>query len=254
MIGPPLGALAAGYDFAAVFVIDAVTSLVMAVIVWRWVPAGGARSKADIPGGFLTAVRRDRKVVALVLGVVALDTAYRQVFTGLPLMLTGNGTHLIGYAALISGSCLIIVVAETPLAIVLARHPALKIISSGWALVGLGFTVLAVWPQLGGAVIAMLLITVGEMLYKPTSPAYAADRAPGGMGGRFQSLYSAASISGMVLAPPLGGFLYQHAPDLLWPVCAGLALLAAAMLGRVSSRPAEALSQQGALSGVGGQR
>ena len=55
------------------------------------------------------------------------------------------------------------------------------------------------------------------MLYKPTSAAYAADRAPEGMQGRYQSLYSSASIGGMVIAPPLGGYVYQHAPGCCGP-------------------------------------
>lgn len=46
---------------------------------------------------------------------------------------------------------------------------------------------------------------------------------PGHAQGRFQSLYAGASISGQVLAPPLGAFLYAAAPGLLWPVCALLA-------------------------------
>ena len=180
------------------------------------------------------AVRADRQIRLLVAGIVVLDTAYRQLFTGLPLMLTESGAPLVAYGVLITGSCLIIVLAETPLAVYLGRFPALKVITGGWALVGLGFAVLAVWPRLGGAVIAVVVITAGEMLYKPTSPAFAADRAPEGMAARFQSLYAAASISGMVLSPPLGGLVYQHRPGLLWPWCAGLALSAAALLALAS--------------------
>lgn len=37
-----------------------------------------------------------------------------------------------------------------------------------------------------------------------------ADAAPEGVTGRFSSLYAAASISGMFLAPALGGITYQH--------------------------------------------
>jgi hypothetical protein len=87
VIGPPLGALAAAYDFSLVFIIDALTSLVLTAIVWRWVPSTPTPSKADYRRGYLRAVLRDRKVLALVAGVVLLDTAYRQLFTGLPLML-----------------------------------------------------------------------------------------------------------------------------------------------------------------------
>ena len=37
-LGPPLGGLLAAYDFDAVFVLDALSSLVLAAVVWRWVP------------------------------------------------------------------------------------------------------------------------------------------------------------------------------------------------------------------------
>jgi len=235
VIGPPLGALAAAYDFSLVFLIDALTSLVLAAIVWRWVPSTPAPSKADYKRGFAGAVLRDRKVLTLVAGVVVLDTAYRQLFTGLPLMLQDQ---LFAYGVLLAGSSLLIVLAETPLAALLARRPALQVIVSGWTLVGLGFVALTLWPALGGAVIGVAVITFGEMLYKPTSPAFAAERAPAGMEGRFQSLYSGASISGAVLSPPIGGFVYQYAPELLWPLCCAMAFAAAAALTLIARSPA----------------
>jgi MFS family permease len=68
------------------------------------------------------------------------------------------------------------------------------------------------------------------MLYKPTATAHVADAAPSGMVGRYSSLYAAASISGMFLAPALGGVAYQHTPHLLYPVAATLAVLASAAL------------------------
>ncbi|HCT81535.1 MAG TPA: MFS transporter [Micromonosporaceae bacterium] len=235
VIGPPLGALAAGYDFRIVFLIEAITSIATATIVWRFVPPPLVKAHATSKGPSLwRAVAADRTIWMLLLAVLAVDAAYRQIFTGLPLMLTDSGTQLIGYGALISASSALIVLAETPIAIKLAGRPALKIISLGYVFIGLGFLALAVWPKYGGAVVCIALITIGEMLYKPTSAAYAADRAPDGMQGRYQSLYSSASIAGMVISPPLGGYVYQHAPTLLWPICAALALMGAGALASTS--------------------
>ena len=54
-IGPPLGGLLAAYDFSLVFVVDAVTSLVMAAIIWRWVPnarrTSGLSTTGVVDGG-----------------------------------------------------------------------------------------------------------------------------------------------------------------------------------------------------------
>lgn len=233
VIGPPLGALVAALDFALIFFIDALTSVTLAAIIWRWVPP--TPSKADYRRGFFAAVRRDRKVMALVAGVVVLDTAYRQLFTGLPLMLQDQ---LVAYGVLLAASSLLIVLAETPLAVVFAQRPALQVIILGWALVGLGFIAFSLWPALGGAIVGVTVITFGEMLYKPTSPVFAAERAPDGMEGRYQSLYSGASISGLVLSPPIGGLAFQYAPDLLWPLCCAMAFAATAALALIARSPA----------------
>jgi MFS family permease len=245
VIGPPLGALAAAYDFRIVFAMEATAGLAMAFVIWRFVPPPAAREHRVGPP-LWRSVAADRTIWTLLLAVLLVDAAYRQIFTGLPLMLTDMGTTLVLYGALISVSSLMIVVAETPLAIRLASRPALWIIPLGYLLIGLGFVALAVWPAYVGAIVCIGLITAGEMLYKPTSAAYAADRAPEGMQGRYQSLYSSASISGMIISPPLGGFVYQHSPGLLWPICAGFAFLGAAALLTAAPRPARVRSSLGA--------
>jgi MFS family permease len=122
----------------------------------------------------------------------------------------------------------VIVLLEAPLAIRLRGHVSSRVIATGFLLVGVGLAVLGIWPALAGAAVAVAIITGGEMLYKPTATAHVADAAPDGMVGRFSSLYAAASISGMFLAPALGGAAYQHIPDFLWPVAALLAIGAAA--------------------------
>ena len=79
---------------------------------------------------------------------------------------------------------------------------------------------------------AVLVISVGEMLYKPTATAHAADLAPAGMEGRYQSLYASASIGGMLLSPLLGTAVYGALPWAVWPSAGLVALGAASALGR----------------------
>ncbi|GAA2813659.1 MFS transporter [Kribbella solani] len=227
-IGPPLGGLLAAYDFSLVFVIDAVTSLVMAAIVWRWVPS--ARRTRTRPTGLWRTVLRDRQVLVVLATIVVVDTAYRQIFATMPLLLRDAGTPAVAYGVLIGVSSVVIVLCEAPLAVRLRGHRATRVIATGFGLVGLGLAVLGVWPALAGAALAIVVITAGEMLYKPTATAHVADAAPEGMVGRYSSLYAAASISGMFLGPAIGGVAYEHAPRLLYPVAAGLALLAGAAL------------------------
>jgi predicted MFS family arabinose efflux permease len=235
-IGPPLGGLLAAYDFSLVFVLDAVSSLVLAAVIWRYVP-GAARVAAARVSGVWRALRADKSVLVLLASIVVIDTVYRQLYSTLPLVLHDAGTPAVVYGVLIGLSSVVIVLLEAPLAIRLRNHHASRVIAVGFALVGLGLAALGVWPVLFGAAVAIALITAGEMLYKPTATAQAVDAAPAGMTGRFSSLYAAASISGMTLAPALGGTTYQHHPQLLYPVAAALALAAAVTTYLAGRRP-----------------
>ncbi|MDX6292209.1 MAG: hypothetical protein QOH50_1284 [Kribbellaceae bacterium] len=177
--------------------------------------------------------------LVLLGAIVVVDTAYRQLFATMPLLLHDAGSPAVAYGVLIGLSSAVIVVLEAPLAIRLGRHRAVTVIATGFVLVGVGLAALGAWPALGGAAAAVAVITGGEMLYKPTATAQVADAAPDGMVGRFSSLYAAASISGMFLAPALGGAAYEHAPRLLWQVAAIAALVAAGavLLGDRITRP-----------------
>jgi predicted MFS family arabinose efflux permease len=230
VIGPPLGALAAAYSFSLIFVMEAAAGIFMAVLIWRFVPSPPPRSLDRPSTGLWRALKADRPMWMLLVAVMFVDAAYRQIFTALPLTLTAAGSPLIGFGVLISLSSVVIVLAETPLAIKLAGRPAMRVIPLGYVCIALGFAVLILWPGYGGALLAIGVITVGEMLYKPTSAAFAADRSPPGMQGRYQGLYSSASIAGTVISPPVGGALYQYAPSILWPTCAALATLGATAL------------------------
>lgn len=228
-IGPPLGGLLAAYDFSLVFVVDALTGLVMAAIIWRWVPNARQTTGLSTTGLWKT-VLRDRAVLVVLVTIVVVDTVYRQIFATMPLLLRDAGTPTVAYGVLLGASSVVIVLCEAPLAVRLRGHRATRVIAAGFACIGIGLAVLGVWPALGGAAVAIAVMTAGEMLYKPTATAHVADAAPDGMVGRYSSLYAAASISGMFLAPAIGGTTYQHAPGLLYPVAAGLALAAGVVL------------------------
>ena len=251
-IGPPLGGLLATYDFSLVFFVDAVTSLVMAAIVWRWVPNVRQTTRLSTTGLWKT-VFSDRPVLVVLATIVVVDTMYRQIFATLPLVLRDAGTPAVAYGVLLGGSSVVIVLFEAPLAVRLRGHRATRVIAAGFACIGLGLAIVGIWPVLAGAAVAIAVMTAGEMLYKPTATAHVADAAPAGMVGRYSSLYAAASISGMFLAPAIGGTTYQHAPRLLYPAAAGLALTAAAvlLLTRATARdvlPSGSTAQQSSAS------
>lgn len=244
VIGPPVGALLAAHWFTAVFVVDGLSGLVLAGVIARYVPRDrdDVRHAARAAGSLWSALRRDRPLVTLLLAIVAIDTVYRLMFTVVPLQLRALDIPTLAYGLLLSLNCLVIVAFEAPLAGRLQRFAALPVIAGGAALVGAAYLLFGLLPGLLTAVGAMVVLTVGEMLYKPTATAHAVDLAPVGLVGRYQSAYAAASISGTMLSPALGGAVYGVAPRLLWPVAGAVALAAAALLlrSRRATEPASA--------------
>jgi MFS family permease len=234
VIGPPLGGLLAAHHFGWVFVIDGATSAVLLVTVLRFVPRA-ERVRVAVPHGLLGALRADRSMRSLVVSVLGVDTTYRLLYTALPLFLVDHDAPAWLYGATVSLNGLGIVLLEPRVARRLAGRPAHQVVRTGYALVGVGWLLLALVPTVTGALLTVLVITAGEMLYKPTATAHAADLAPPGMEGRYQSLYAAASIGGMLLSPLLGTSLYGVHPALVWPAAGALALVAAHHLGRTTA-------------------
>ncbi|SDY39759.1 Predicted arabinose efflux permease, MFS family [Micromonospora pattaloongensis] len=232
VVGPPLGGLLATTNFDLIFVIDAVSSVLLIAAVVRWCPSPRPVRHPDGPRTVLHALRADRAMVTLLVTVLAVDTAYRLVYTVLPLFLRDRGAPPLAYGVLVSLNCVVIVLFEARLARRLADRSAAVVIGAGYALVGLGWLVLGAAPTVVIAFVAVLVVTAGEMLYKPTATARAADLAPSGMDGRYQSLYAGASITGAFLSPLLGTTLYGARPWLVWPLAGAVALLAATALVR----------------------
>jgi dipeptide/tripeptide permease len=182
------------------------------------------------------ALRARPAVVVLLATILVTDTVYRQQYSTLPVWLADHGIGTAVYGLLIAVNGGVILCLEIPAAIALRRRPPLPIIGVGLVLVGAGYAALAGGAYIATAVTMMVLLTAGEILYKTTATAYVADSAPEHLQGRFQSLYAGASVSGTVLAPPLGGALYDTAPGALWPVCAVLAALSGAVLLAAAAR------------------
>ncbi|MEV8022632.1 MFS transporter [Streptomyces sp. NPDC086554] len=228
-VGPPLGALLIAHaSYGWLFVVDGLGTLAFAAYASRVLPAHGAvRGKAAEPGpGVFAALRQRPTVLVLLCAILVTDLVYRQQYSTLPVDLDRHGldTGVYGWLLAINGG--VILLLELPATLALRGRAPLRIIGTGLLLVGAGYGALALGTGLATAVTLMLLLTAGEILYKTPATAYVADHAPAHVQGRFQSLYSGVSVSGVVLSAPLGGALYTVAPGLLWPLCAVLAAVA----------------------------
>ncbi|MGE7390267.1 MFS transporter [Streptomyces sp. NPDC004126] len=237
-LGPPLGALiASGLSYDWLFLADGLGTLFFAAWTARVVPArGAARTPSAAPdggqgrGGVWAELRARPGVLVLLGAVLVVDVVYRQQYSLFPVFLADHGLDVRAFGLIVALNGAVILLLELPAAVALRDRPPLAVIGSGLVLVGAGYATLLLGAGAATAVAMMVLLSLGEILYKTTATAYVADQAPAHAVGRFQSLYAGVSVSGTVLAPPAGGALYAAAPGLLWPLCAALAAGAGAVV------------------------
>jgi MFS family permease len=246
VLGPPLAALLAahsGYD--ALFVVDGLSTVVLRVLTARMLPPDAVRpapvsTEGIAAQGLWRSLAANRSLLVLLVGVVLVDLVYRQLYSTLPVYLRDHGQPLRLYTLLIAVGSGLILLLEVPVALWLRRRPAVSVIASGYALVALGFGLFGVHlPGVGVAavsVVAMVVLTAGEILYKTTATAHVLDEAPDHLVGQYQGLYTGAATSGMLLSAPVGGLVYATWPSALWPLCAVVAGTGA-LLALASRRP-----------------
>jgi MFS family permease len=236
VIGPPLGALiltqgSNDSGWTALFVVEGLMILGVRLLVAPFLPRERrhrvAHTEGSKPAGLLRSIRADRALMTLLPAIVVVDLVYRQLYTTVPLHLRDAGQSVALYAVLNAVGSGLILLLEVPVALRLRRYASYSIIASGYALVGVGFALFGLPVSVATAVLAMVVLTAGEILYKTTATAHVLDAAPDHLVGQYQGLYAGAATSGTLLAGPVGAAVYAAAPSLLWPLC-GVAGLAAA--------------------------
>jgi len=231
VVGPPLGALLVSWSYDAMFVVDGVVVVLVALVLRRVLPADTAAPAPSPTGhGLWRSVRADRPLLVLLVGVVLVDLVYRQLYSTLPLYLRDEGQPVWLYATAIAVGSGLILTLEIPVAQWLRSRDALGIVAVGYALVGVGTLLFALPVTVGSVLLAMGVLTAGEILYKTTATAHVLDQAPDHLVGQYQGLYTGAATSGTLIAAPVGTAVYAAAPALLWPLMAGLALAAAVVV------------------------
>ena len=241
VLGPPLGALLVAWSYDAMFVVDGLAvilvRLALSRVLPRDAPAVGDRA---VPGhGLWSALRADRSLLVMLVGVVLVDLVYRQLYSTLPLHLRDAGAPVGLYAAAIALGSGLILLLEIPVTQRLRGRGALGIVAAGYALVGVGTAMFALPVSVAAVLAAMVVLTAGEILYKTTATAHVLDQAPDHLVGQYQGLYTGAATSGTLLAAPIGTAVYAAAPAVLWPFMCAVALVAAAcvLLARRVPRP-----------------
>ncbi|EGW38859.1 MFS transporter [Desulfosporosinus sp. OT] len=213
-VGTAVGGLIAQVSFRLIFSLNAAAFLIYLLIVFIGVSERTAPIHLIPPKEQTERLTKDKGfkvLLALGGGIFCTWGAYIQLVTILPVVMNQLGFSLFSYSVLWTVNGVFIV----------ALQPLLNWVIHTWtqsfkrqfylatALLTIGFVILlGKFPYIS-YIIAMLILTLGEMLILPAVPAAAAQLAPLGKKGAYQGIIGGASSGGRMVGPLLGGMMYD---------------------------------------------
>lgn len=227
-VGPALGGLVAHRSFTAIFWIDGLTTLAGLAVLLLGVREQPLPPRTSTHGP----AWKDLRLMALLGGVLPATLAFTQLHGAVPLWVCrGLGHDTLVFGLLLTLNTLIILFVEVDYNRRLAHWSHGHQLALGAVLIGLAFGSLALLHTLPALALAMVILTFGEMVFLPASTDAVASLAPPDRRGEYLGLYSLTWTLAMTLGPWLGLLTYAHAgPRFLWPACAGLGFVGAAIM------------------------
>lgn len=201
------------------------------------------------------AALRDRRFLSLLALCFPVFLVAGQLVSTLSVFTVEKvGLSTAQFGGLLTLNGLLVAVAQYPLARATSRWPRHLTLALGALLYGLGylsFGWVRTFPLMLGS---MAVVTLGEMLFAPSSLAVAADLAPAEHRGRYLGAFGLAESFGWSAGSFLGGLLLDFVPSApgLWGALSSLAFLSAVLFGLFAKgghgplqlKPARALDEE----------
>lgn len=224
-IGPAIGGFIAARSYLMLFITDAVISLISAIIVWRAMPETKPESAPDAPSESMTTtfrgygrVLRDTLFMLFLMAGILTGFVYMNMNTTLGVFLRDtHGIPEAGYGLILSLNAAMVVLFQFPITRRIEGRPPMLMIAYGVALYTIGFAMYGFVSVYSMFMLAMVIITIGEMLIAPVWQALVAHFAPEDMRGRYMAVAGFFGGIPYAVGPLLAGLILDNAdPHALW--------------------------------------
>lgn len=225
MIGPLIGGFMATRSYLYLFWGDAITSIITAVIIFfalaETKPEGAPGHEHEPFGRTLAGygrVLQDGAFIGFLVASIFLNMVYIQMNSSLPVFLRdARGAPPTDYGIILSINAAMVVVLQFWLTRRLKQYPPLLLMALGGLFYLLGFGMYAFVYGLPLFILAMVIITIGEMIVIPIAQTLAALLAPEDMRGRYMAVFGLAWSIPWAVGPVLAGLVLDHRdPNSLW--------------------------------------
>jgi MFS family permease len=237
IVGTALGGLIAARSFLALFLIDAVLSLSVAIILYWLLPeTKPASPPVEWNSGNLFEtlagyrfVLRDLAYVSFTLAGMAVLIVYQQQYSSLPVYL--REVHNIDsqvYGIMLAVSGFEVVLFQISISRLVRKYPPFLMMALGSVFFMAGFAMIGLVRSAAFFLFAVIIATVGEMIMFPVNKALAANFSPADMRGRYMAVYDLGWTIPATIGPAAAGLILDnYNPALLWTIGAALCALAA---------------------------
>ncbi len=228
--GPALGGILATFSYQLLFVVDGITCISAGILFFFYFKnKKGHEKKSDDISNTSSPLHalKDWKFVAFVLLVLSFATVFFQLFMTLPLYYKqvydlpesqiGLLIGLNGFIVFLLEMIIVYSIGD--------RFSLRRLVIIGSLLNGLAFIILNLFQAEPILYVAVLIISMAEIMAMPFMATYAAQRSTPKNRGIYMGMYSFAYSAAFVLAPALGTNIVRAFDfTTLWWVCGLLSL------------------------------
>jgi predicted MFS family arabinose efflux permease len=230
--GPAIGGyLATFLPYAWLFGIAPLTCGIVALIIFFFIRESSHGMSRGAGFRSMVAIANDRNFLVFAVISLLLFIVMGQMVSTLSIFtvdMLGFSTAQFGLLLTLNG--LIVIFFQYPMTLVLKRLAKFRALILGSLLYAFGYLYLGWITQFEWALVAMAVITGGEIIHAPISLAVIGELSPQDQRGQYMGLYGLSQTMGMAIGPLIGGVLidaFPSNPELIWAPIALIAFFAA---------------------------
>ncbi len=235
IIGPTIGGFLASINYLYLFLSDAVISVITAFLVFRLIPETKPQPKDNSEGeslsktfsGYAYALY-DSPFMAFILASILMILVYQQMYSSLSVFL--RDVHKVGpqfYGLIMSSSAVTVVLFQLSVSRFIKRYPPFAMMAVATFFYMIGFTMYGFVGTIPLFIVAILIITVGEMIAMPTSNSLAASFAPEDKRARYMAIFGWTWAVPAMIGPWAAGLVMDnYDPNYVWYIGGALCVVA----------------------------
>ena len=225
MIGPLIGGWMATSSYLSLFITDAISSTITAGIVFATLPETKPESSEDQKDESLLKtfkgyfrVFKDLLYMEFILAAVLANTVYVQMNSTLPVYLRDvHNQPASTYGIILSINAGMVVFFQFWLTRKMSSIPPMMMMALGTLLYLVGFGMFGFVSGFFMFMLAMVILTIGEMIVIPVAQALVAQFAPEDMRGRYMAVYGIGWSIPFAVGPYLAGLVMDNIdPNWVW--------------------------------------